>query len=156
MAENEYLEHYGRLGMKWYQHRFGDYQGQAKYAEKYKEKETAKIEKRDAKAEKKYEKRMDKARTDEKKEKITRKYESYMRESRAELNKIKNYRVDDILKEASYVNQKRAKVLMTNLVNVPLAAFGSPAYIVTVPLPGFANKTRTQYRKKGWGDLRDS
>lgn len=28
------LAHYGRLGMKWYQHIFGEYQGAAKYAEK--------------------------------------------------------------------------------------------------------------------------
>lgn len=42
---SEYLEHYGRLGMKWYQHIYGDYQGQAKYAEKYKNEETNKIKK---------------------------------------------------------------------------------------------------------------
>lgn len=28
------LAHYGRLGMKWYQHIYGEYQGAAKYAEK--------------------------------------------------------------------------------------------------------------------------
>lgn len=28
------IAHYGRLGMKWYQHIYGDYQGAAKYAEK--------------------------------------------------------------------------------------------------------------------------
>jgi len=32
--DEEILAHYGRLGMKWYQHIFGDYQGAAKYAEK--------------------------------------------------------------------------------------------------------------------------
>lgn len=32
--DKEILAHYGRLGMKWYQHIFGDYQGAAKYAEK--------------------------------------------------------------------------------------------------------------------------
>ena len=32
--DKEILEHYGRLGMKWYQHIFGDYQGAAKYADK--------------------------------------------------------------------------------------------------------------------------
>lgn len=30
--EQDYLEHYGREGMKWYQHIFGDYQKGAKYA----------------------------------------------------------------------------------------------------------------------------
>lgn len=33
MAENE-LMHYGRQGMKWYQHVFGEYQSGAKYAKK--------------------------------------------------------------------------------------------------------------------------
>ena len=32
--DGEILEHYGRIGMKWYQHIYGDYQGAAKYAEK--------------------------------------------------------------------------------------------------------------------------
>lgn len=32
--DEEILAHYGRIGMKWYQHIFGDYQGAAKYAEK--------------------------------------------------------------------------------------------------------------------------
>ena len=33
------LEHYGRLGMKWYQHRFGEEDGRAKYTEKIQKKE---------------------------------------------------------------------------------------------------------------------
>lgn len=32
--DEEVLAHYGRIGMKWYQHIYGDYQGAAKYAEK--------------------------------------------------------------------------------------------------------------------------
>lgn len=32
--DQDSLTHYGRLGMKWYQHIFGEYQGAAKYAEK--------------------------------------------------------------------------------------------------------------------------
>lgn len=34
----DYLEHYGRKGMKWYQHLFGDYQSGAKYAKQGTEK----------------------------------------------------------------------------------------------------------------------
>lgn len=32
-TEEEYLEHYGRRGMKWYQHKFGDEDSRAKYAD---------------------------------------------------------------------------------------------------------------------------
>lgn len=39
------LEHYGRLGMKWYQHIYGDQDGRAKYAEKG----VKKVTKQDAK-----------------------------------------------------------------------------------------------------------
>lgn len=34
LHDEDDLAHYGRLGMKWYQHIFGEYQGAAKYAEK--------------------------------------------------------------------------------------------------------------------------
>ena len=49
----EDVEHYGRLGMKWYKHIYGDYQGSAKYAdkgEKVNEKLSKKKEKIDSKA----------------------------------------------------------------------------------------------------------
>ena len=32
--EGEDIQHYGRLGMKWYQHKFGDTDGRAAYAKK--------------------------------------------------------------------------------------------------------------------------
>lgn len=34
ITTDDSIAHYGRLGMKWYQHIYGDYQGAAKYAEK--------------------------------------------------------------------------------------------------------------------------
>lgn len=32
--DQDYIAHYGRIGMKWYQHIYGEYQGAAKYAQK--------------------------------------------------------------------------------------------------------------------------
>lgn len=34
IQETDYLEHYGRLGMKWYEHRFGKEDGRAMYEHK--------------------------------------------------------------------------------------------------------------------------
>lgn len=34
VSQEDSLKHYGRLGMKWYQHIYGEEQGHAKYAEK--------------------------------------------------------------------------------------------------------------------------
>ncbi len=45
---SEDVEHYGRLGMKWYEHIYGDYQGAAKYADKG-EKINEKLSKKKAK-----------------------------------------------------------------------------------------------------------
>lgn len=50
VKEQDYLEHYGRLGMKWYQHIYGEADGRAKYnkhvdekVSQYKQKETTKL-----------------------------------------------------------------------------------------------------------------
>ena len=40
------LEHYGRLGMKWYQHIYGEEDGRARYNDKWKAKESSKVRKR--------------------------------------------------------------------------------------------------------------
>lgn len=45
-ARQDELEHYGRLGMKWYQHKFGDEDGRAKYINKVKSKELKKVSKK--------------------------------------------------------------------------------------------------------------
>ena len=49
-----YLEHYGRLGMKWYQHKFGEADGRSKYFEKGQAK-AAKLKEKAAKLHQKYE-----------------------------------------------------------------------------------------------------
>lgn len=41
VTEQDYLEHYGRLGMKWYQHKYGDADSRTKYAEKNHKKSSA-------------------------------------------------------------------------------------------------------------------
>lgn len=56
--DSDFLEHYGRLGMKWYQHIYGDYQSKAKYAEKAGG--SSKQSKKDQRAEKKAAKKAEK------------------------------------------------------------------------------------------------
>ena len=43
---DDVLEHYGRLGMKWYQHIYGEEDGRARYNDKWKAKESSKVRKR--------------------------------------------------------------------------------------------------------------
>lgn len=64
VERTESLSHYGRLGMKWYQHIYGAYQGTAKYAEKGQKKVNrlqAKTNKKNAKIDKKIAKLQTKA-----------------------------------------------------------------------------------------------
>ena len=44
IKEEDYLEHYGRLGMKWYQHKFGEEDGRAQYTQKIRDKQVKKAE----------------------------------------------------------------------------------------------------------------
>lgn len=64
VERTESLKHYGRLGMKWYQHIYGAYQGTAKYAAKGQKKVNrlqAKTDKKNAKIDKKIAKLQTKA-----------------------------------------------------------------------------------------------
>ena len=45
IQEQDYLEHYGRLGMKWYEHKYGKEDGRAKYVDKYVKTESAYVNK---------------------------------------------------------------------------------------------------------------
>ena len=43
LGGGNYLEHYGRLGMKWYQHKYGEVDGRAMYTEKARAEERKKM-----------------------------------------------------------------------------------------------------------------
>lgn len=156
MAEDRYLEHYGRLGMKWYQHIYGDYQGQAKYAKDYKDKETAKIVSRDEKADKKYSKKYLKTKNEAKKQKIVNDWDKYKERSKKELDLIRSYTIDDILKEAGRVNVERGKFVITNMAAAGLGAFSGGAgfeYMIGAMLGGGVGSGIGVATSKNWGDL---
>lgn len=91
-ATDEDLEHYGRLGMKWYQHRFGEVDGRAKYQEKHGAKAEKERTKTIANAEKqkaKYEKKNEK--------KVTEKREKYIKNLQDTIEWLKTAKFEDLV-----------------------------------------------------------
>ena len=125
---DDILEHYGRLGMKWYQHKFGEEDGRAKYIDKVKNEEREKVEKKYKKPLETYDKKLSKdiakieKETDMSKigDRYTKsghdaatKYE-LDRMKKAELTRIAEMSWEDLLEENRKVNaMRREKVLDT-------------------------------------------
>ena len=112
MKKNDYLEHYGVIGMKWYQHKFGKVDGRAKYDQKYKDKEVKKVQRSVSRA-----KSFNKIFGDEKSRKIIEK------QGQKEIDRIMAYSHNDILWEVDAVSRRNGqKVALTMLGFIPIAS----------------------------------
>lgn len=108
MTTQEYLEHYGRLGMKWYQHRFGDVDGRAKYTEKAKNKEVKAVYKKYSKPLTNEQRAIDKSKAKNRPDKV-KKYSDTHKELLAmrkeEIDTVMKMSWEDLMAEKKAVNK---------------------------------------------------
>ena len=127
---DSYLEHYGRLGMKWYEHRFGKEDGRAKYVDKFKKKETKKVAKNQSKSEWETAKAVSKLKKTRSKDKLLSINKLQMdldevtKENDRILKAIGDYTIDDIMKEQKYLSSKRIR----NTARKIIAPFSTPSF----------------------------
>ena len=120
---DSYLEHYGRLGMKWYEHRFGKEDGRAKYVEKFQKKEKKKIVKNQLDTERQTAKAVHKLKKSRKSDKILtiNNLQSQLDEATKVndrlIKTLGDYTIDDIMKEQRYLSSKRTQHIVRKIIH---------------------------------------
>ena len=129
VPESSYLEHYGRMGMKWYQHIYGEADGRAKYVEKFKDKEMRREENRFSRESKpnykglaKAKKKLETYPDDPKIKRNIEWYQSHIDYEKQQFDKImkrlSEYTMDDIMKEQKYVNRRVKDAIIQNMAGM--------------------------------------
>ena len=121
---DDVLEHYGRLGMKWYQHLYGEVDGRAKYDQKWKNKETKKVQSKYASKHAKMSEQANEAFMDEKiyKGRSILKLRNALRDqARKEITTIAGMTSDQILKEVKDKHKYQAKRIIKAIFTLGLS-----------------------------------
>ena len=107
--DSDYIAHYGRIGMKWYQHIYGDYQGAAKYAQKG----AKKVAKMKDRYDKKYTPKIVKVLTTDSEHAVenAKKLNKAMEKDIAKIRKV-----EEVMNEAKAIADKDPKKVLDNRI----------------------------------------
>lgn len=145
VSEENYLEHYGRKGMRWGEHIFGD---EKTRTARYRDKQLTKTNKKYDKAISRAKKLNNYGITDYARKKNTEISKAQLRllkaQQKIETDYIKNMTWDDVKGERAAVGKEFAKDMVLSAATLPLALVGLPSAVI-LPRP---SAIKTNYRFK--------